>query len=75
MLREPYGLVNYFVRNSLQDISLDEFGKELPTKIKRIIDECLKPESSRPEMCIALSILRKLERNGVTTEADQTGTS
>lgn len=41
-----------------QDISVEEFGEELVTKLKKIIDECLKPEKSRPEMPLLLSILK-----------------
>lgn len=41
-----------------QDISVDEFGKELATKLKTIIEECLKPEKSRPEMHFIHSILK-----------------
>lgn len=41
-----------------QDISVEEFGEDLATKLKTIIDNCLKPEKSRPEMHFLLSILK-----------------
>lgn len=41
-----------------QDISVEEFGEELATKLKTIIDDCLKPEKSRPEMHLLLSKLK-----------------
>ena len=40
-----------------QDISVEEFGEELVEKLKTIIDESLKKESSRPEMYQLFSIL------------------
>jgi len=43
---------------TIPDISVDEFGKELVTKLKTIIEECLKPEKSRPEMHFIHSILK-----------------
>ena len=41
-----------------QDIPVEEFGEDLATKLKTIIDNCLKPEKSRPEMHLLLSILK-----------------
>ncbi|XP_020632863.1 uncharacterized protein LOC110069677, partial [Orbicella faveolata] len=43
---------------SIPDISVEEFGEELATKLKTIIDDCLKPEKSRPEMHLLLSKLK-----------------
>lgn len=43
---------------TMPDISIEEFGEELATKLKTIIDKCLKPEKSRPEMHVLLNILR-----------------
>jgi len=65
-----------------QDISVEEFGEELATKLKTIIDECLKPEKSRPEMHLLLSILKgkitsqknRVELYCVGTGAGTTGT-
>ena len=41
-----------------QKINLEEFGEELAAKLRTIVEECLKPESHRPEMKLVLSILR-----------------
>ena len=41
-----------------QDICVKEFGEDLAMKFKTIIEKCLKPEKSRPEMHLLLSILR-----------------
>ena len=65
-----------------QDISVEEFGEELATKLKTIIDECLKPEKSRPEMHLLLSVLKgkitshknKVELYCVGTGTGTTGT-
>lgn len=43
---------------NIPDITVNKFGEEA-AKIKAIIDECLKPEDSRPEMRIVLDILNK----------------
>ncbi|XP_067026413.1 uncharacterized protein [Acropora muricata] len=42
----------------IPEISVDEFGEELATKLKGITEECLRPESSRPEMSRVLRMLR-----------------
>ena len=68
--------------SGFQDISHEEFGEELATKLKTIIDECLKPEKSRPEMHFLLSILmgkitsqtNKVELYCVGTGTGTTGT-
>lgn len=65
-----------------QEISVEEFGEELGKKLKTIIDECLKPEKSRPEMHLVLSILKgkvtahknKVELYCVGTGTGTTGT-
>lgn len=56
-------LLSDILRESLlafffQDISVEEFGEELALKLKKIVDECLRPEKSRPEMHFVLNILR-----------------
>ncbi|XP_022801603.1 uncharacterized protein LOC111339252 isoform X2 [Stylophora pistillata] len=43
---------------TIPDISVEEFGEELALKLKEIVDECLRPEKSRPEMHFVLNILR-----------------
>ena len=58
-----------------QEISADEFGEELATKLKGITEECLRPESSRPEMSRVLRMLRgKLTANKGTVELYCVGT-
>lgn len=66
-----------FTGNSLQDISVEEFGEEA-AKIKTIIDECLQPVESRPEMHIALDSLRvplTLHQKGMGLHSEATGSS
>lgn len=61
---------------------MNKFGEEA-AKIKAIIDECLKPEDSRPEMRIVLDILNKpsnmhqqeIEFHNVLAGRGQTGKS
>ncbi|CAH3127815.1 unnamed protein product [Pocillopora meandrina] len=43
---------------TIPNIPIEEFGEELVLKLKEIIDGCLKPEKSRPEMNFLLNILR-----------------
>ncbi|XP_044172563.1 uncharacterized protein LOC114963820 isoform X2 [Acropora millepora] len=57
------------------EISVDEFGEELATKLKGITEECLRPESSRPEMSRVLRMLRgELTANKGTVELYCIGT-
>ncbi|XP_068731509.1 uncharacterized protein [Montipora capricornis] len=44
---------------TIPEVCFDEFGEELATKLKIIVEECVKPESSRPEMRRVLSTLRE----------------
>lgn len=61
---------------------MEQFGEEAAEKIKTIIDECLKPEKSRPEMHIALNVLgtpvcshqKGVAFHRVENETGQTGT-
>lgn len=60
-----------------QKINLEEFGEELAAKLRTIVEECLKPESHRPEMKVVLSILRgevTSNRNKVELYCVGTGT-
>ena len=58
-----------------QEISVDEFGEELATNLKGIIEECLRPESSRPEMSRVLRMLGgELTANKGTVELYCIGT-
>ena len=60
---------------------MKEFGEEA-AKIRKIIDECLEPVESRPEMHIALDILRGplplhqkgMELHSEATRSGHTGT-
>ncbi|XP_015766245.1 PREDICTED: tyrosine-protein kinase Fer-like isoform X3 [Acropora digitifera] len=59
----------------IPEISVDEFGEELATKLKGITEECLRPESSRPEMSRVLRMLRgELTANKGTVELYCIGT-
>lgn len=59
----------------LQEISVEEFGEELAKKFRTIIDDCLKPEKSRPEMHAVLSVLKgKLSTNKSKVELYCVGT-
>ena len=53
---------------------MKEFGEEA-AKIRKIIDECLEPVESRPEMHIALDILRgplTLHQKGMELHSEAT---
>ena len=64
-----------FSFSPLQDISVEEFGEELALKLKKLIDECLKPEKSRPEMHLLLNMLRgKITSHKSTVELYCVGT-
>ncbi|XP_044174421.1 uncharacterized protein LOC122958076 [Acropora millepora] len=55
----------------IPEISVHEFGEELAKKLKVITEECLRPESSRPEMSGVLGMLRgELTANNSTVELD-----
>ncbi|XP_044172270.1 uncharacterized protein LOC122956650 [Acropora millepora] len=55
----------------IPEISVVEFGEELAKKLKVITEECLRPESSRPEMSGVLGMLRgELTANNSTVELD-----
>ncbi|XP_015774992.1 PREDICTED: uncharacterized protein LOC107353184 [Acropora digitifera] len=54
---------------NIPEISVHEFGEELAKKLKVITEECLRPESSRPEMSGVLGMLRgELTANNSTVE-------
>ena len=51
--------LSYSWKFCFQEIPEEEFGAELRTKLKFIIEECLRAESSRPGMQRVLQILNE----------------